>query len=102
MLSLRHWAVVGDVLNTSKPAFRIVQRLRDNGKTVTLVNPRSPQSNGQIVHKSLGEANVPLDAVNLVISPKTGLETVREVAKLGIKNVFIQPGAGIHFFTTIL
>jgi predicted CoA-binding protein len=34
-----------------------------------------------------------LDCVDLIISPKLGLKVVEEAHSLGIKHVFIQPGA---------
>lgn len=37
MLNKPVWAVVGDVLNQSKPAYNIVQKLRQHNKTVYLV-----------------------------------------------------------------
>jgi predicted CoA-binding protein len=42
---------------------------------------------------SLAECEQPIDVVDLVISPSIGPSIIDEMAVLGIRNVFIQPGA---------
>jgi predicted CoA-binding protein len=44
--------------------------------------------------KSLTETNGAIEVVDLVINPVKGLEVVEEMGKLGIKSLWIQPGAG--------
>ena len=89
---LRVWAVVGDVLNTMKPASSVVQRLQKSGRQVLLVNPRD--ETGQcFTDLATAAAEAPIDAVNLIINPKIGLGVVRDMKDLGIKHLFIQPGA---------
>lgn len=91
MLKQRNWAVVGDVLNQNKFAAIIKERLIKNNYRVFPVNPRSKSEE---VYKSLKEINGDIDVIDLCINPKTGLEIVREAHELGIKKIFIQPGAG--------
>ena len=43
MLRAKTWCVIGDVLNTSKAASRVVTHLERHGKTVYCVNP-SPKT----------------------------------------------------------
>ena len=42
---------------------------------------------------SLADIGEPVDVVDLVINPVKGVGVVEEMAKLGIKNLWIQPGA---------
>ncbi|MBB6217742.1 putative CoA-binding protein [Anaerosolibacter carboniphilus] len=90
MLNEKKWAVVGDVLNPSKFACIIKNRLIGNGYQVFPVNPRSQSPE---VYHSLGEIKEGIDVIDLCINPHTGLDIVKEAAALGIEKIFIQPGA---------
>lgn len=98
LLSKQTWAVIGDVLNTSKPSGQIVQRLHNHNKTVYLVNPRGAQkgsSSSDTVYASISEipdANR-IEVLDVVINPKVGVKAVEEAYTAGIKNFFLQPGA---------
>jgi len=58
---------------------------------VQLINPRD--QTGQCL-KSVAEYDGPLDVLNLCIRADTGLQLLEEAASKGVKQVFIQPGAG--------
>ncbi len=90
MLNEKKWAVVGDVLNPQKFAHIIKNRLSTNQYQVFQVNPRSQSPE---VYRSLGEIGEDIDVIDLCINPHTGLEIVKEAVALGIKKIFIQPGA---------
>ena len=90
MLEKPNWAVIGDVLNPAKPASQVVASLKGNGKTVHLINPRD--SSGQC-HAGLRDVGQPIDCVDLCINSVEGLKQMQQAAELGIKKVFIQPGA---------
>ena len=68
MLTKTNWAVVGDVMNKSKPASRVVQKLRDNGKNVYLINSRDPDN--CLASLSDVPKDVDIEVVNLIINPK--------------------------------
>ena len=91
MIAQSSWAVVGDVLHASKPARAVCERLEAAGKTVHRVNPRDRTGT---LPKSLMDVSAQIDVVDLIINPKEGLQVVEEAAALGIRRVFIQPGAG--------
>ena len=74
------WAVVGDVLNSSKPAASVVSALKDVGKTVHLVNPRDKTKK---CFASLSDIGQPIDVVNLCINSVTGLKIAEQAAALG-------------------
>lgn len=90
MLNFKKWAVIGDVLNEEKYAYKIVARLERNGYQVYKVNPRS---GSEKVYKSLREIKDKVDVIDLVIHPKVGLKMIEEAKEVGIDKVLIQPGA---------
>jgi uncharacterized protein len=92
-MNYKSWAVAGDVLNSSKYAYKILNSLKGAGYNTVGVNPRA---SSEEVYKSLIEAvnnagNV--EVLDLCINSKSGIEIVREAKELGIKYVLIQPGA---------
>ena len=116
MLRAKTWCVIGDVLNTSKAASRVVTHLERHGKTVYCVNPspktvrRGPGQGGRRLRGAAANASgvqaetdtlkrcisaVPaqIDVIDLIVNPVRGAEQLKEAAKLGIPNVLVQPGA---------
>ena len=99
MLEARNWVVGGDVLNGNKAASECVETLRKGGKRVHLVDPRSPAGSGTTgscpgTFTDIASVTGSVDAVNLCINPRLGIELVKQAKERGVKNVFVQPGAG--------
>lgn len=92
VLRQRSWAVVGDVLNPNKAASRIVARLESQGRPVALVNPRDKTGKCFPSLAAAVQAGA-VDAVDLVISPALGVGVVEDMWRLGIRYLFVQPGA---------
>ncbi len=90
LLNYKNWVVVGDVLNTSKYASRILGALKAENFNVVGVNPRDIT---ETIYKALKEVPYKIEVVDLCINPITGLKVVEEAAELGINKVLIQPGA---------
>ena len=90
MLAVQNWAVIGDVLRQDRPASAVFARLKAAGRTVHGVNPRDKTDT---LFKSIDAVGAPIDAINLIINSVVGLEQLQKAAELGVKNVFIQPGA---------
>jgi predicted CoA-binding protein len=85
--------VVGDVLNSSKVASRLGPRLARNGKEVWFVNPSSKTVVTDTLKRKLADVPATIEVVDLIINPAVGITIIEEMSALGIKNVFIQPGA---------
>ncbi|WP_160680339.1 CoA-binding protein [Clostridium sp. C8-1-8] len=85
-----NWVVVGDVENNDKYASKILAKFSDHGYNVSGVNPRSTVEYG---YKSIKEVPYEVEAIDLCINPKSGIEVIKEAKDLGIKHVLIQPGA---------
>lgn len=85
----KNWVVIGDVTNTSKYAYKILEKFKDKGHVVAGVHPKG----GEGIYKTLEEVPYKIDAIDLCINPKLGLEFMKEVKSMGISKVLIQPGA---------
>lgn len=90
MLEQATWAIVGSH-GRNPICDKLHAKLLRGNKRVFLVNPGVKQT-GE-VFDSLTTIGQPVDVVDLVINPVKGLAVVEEMSKLGIKNLFIQPGA---------
>jgi predicted CoA-binding protein len=93
MLSQKVWCVVGDVLNPEKVASRIGPKLLTCGKEVWYCNPSSKTVETDSLKTCLADIPASIDVINLIIHPIKGKEIVAEAAKLGVKSIWIQPGA---------
>lgn len=89
LIRLKNWVVIGDVTNESKYANKILNKFNDNEYNVVGVHPKG----GNRVYKLLKDVPYKIDAIDLCINPKLGLDYLKEAKELGIKNVLIQPGA---------
>jgi len=93
MLELKVWAVIGATDNEDKFGFKIFKLMKKAGYTVFPVNPGLEKVFGDKCYPSLSALPMKPDAVNFVVPPKVGERIVAECAALGIKNVWLQPGA---------
>jgi predicted CoA-binding protein len=93
MLNLKVWAVIGATDNKEKFGFKIFKILKDAGYKVYPVNPGVDSILGDKCYPTLSALPVKPDAVNFVVPPKVGEPIIAECVALGIKNVWLQPGA---------
>ena len=89
-LDYKNWAVAGDVLNTSKYAYKILDTLKSDGFNTVGVNP---SAENQGVYKSLSDIPYKVEVLDLCINPYKGIKIVQEAHKLSIDKILIQPGA---------
>ncbi|MBE6053591.1 MAG: CoA-binding protein [Clostridium sartagoforme] len=89
LIKVKNWVVIGDVSNESKYAYKILNKFKEKGYTVSGVHPKG----GEEIYKTLKEVPYNIDAIDLCINSKLGLEYMKEANELGIRNVLIQPGA---------
>lgn len=89
LIKINNWVVIGDVGNESKYAYKILNKFKEKGYIVSGVHPKG----GNEIYKSLKEVPYKINAIDLCINSKLGLEYLKEAKNLGIKNVLIQPGA---------
>ncbi len=93
MLNAETYAVVGASRDPAKYGFLVYKAVKAAGKTVWPVNPSAAEVDGDQCFPSLGDLpGVPEVAV-LIVPPGVSESVVSECARLGIKNIWMQPGA---------
>ena len=87
-------AVIGVSQDAEKYGYRIFRDLIKAGYPVIGVNPKGGFVLGRLIYKSLEELEPKPDLVITVTPPEVTEEIVEQCNKLGIKNVWMQPGSG--------
>ncbi|MCB2307457.1 CoA-binding protein [Clostridium estertheticum] len=91
LLNYKNWVVVGDVLNPSKYAYKILLSLKTDGFNVVGVNPSIENKS---VYNNLSDIPYNVEVLDLCINPYKGIKILNEAHTLKINKVLIQPGAG--------
>ena len=92
MLEKKVWAVVGASENPEKFGYKIYNRLKDRGYKVYPVNPNYETINGDKCYKDLSALPEKPEVIDMVVAPRHGMSTIEEAAKLGVRNIWLQPG----------
>ena len=93
MLACKIWAVVGANQDPQKYGNMIYRRLKDRGYRVYAVNPNYQTVDGDKCYENLASLPETPEVLDMVVSPKYGIAAIEEAAGLGIKNIWLQPGA---------
>jgi predicted CoA-binding protein len=86
-------AVVGATDNPAKYGYVIYRDLKKKGFTVFPVNPNRTTVDGDEVYASCDKIPQKPTIVNIVVPPWITLKVLKKCLDLGLKNVWIQPGA---------
>ncbi|MEE8331795.1 MAG: CoA-binding protein [Acidimicrobiia bacterium] len=86
-------AVVGATDNLSKYGGRIYRNLKAKGYRVFAVNLSRDTVDGDPAYHSLSDLDEAPSIVDIVVPPPVTLSVLRECEQLGLRNVWIQPGA---------
>ncbi|HEX3029774.1 MAG TPA: CoA-binding protein [Clostridia bacterium] len=92
MLEKKVWAVVGANDNPEKYGNMIYKKLKSRGYEVYPVNPGYESIEGEKCYSDLSTLPQKPDVIDMVVSPKRGSAIIEEAARLGIKNIWLQPG----------
>ena len=87
------WAVLGATTRTDKFGYKIFKHLVNKGYTVYPVNPNITSIDGVPCYPSLQDLPVVPTVVDFVVPEKVGLEALDSCKALGVKTVWLQPGA---------
>ena len=93
MLKLKTWAVVGATDNQEKFGYKIFKCMKAAGYEVYPVNPGIETVMGERCYPTLADLPICPEAVDLVVNRRVGVKVVEQCAELGIKNIWMQPGA---------
>lgn len=88
----QNFAVIGVTANQDKYGYKIYQRLKELGKAVYGVSPIYKEIEGTATFPNLKAINDKIDVAVLVVSPKFGIDYIKECKELGIKIIWLQPG----------
>ena len=86
-------AVVGAGDDPTKWGGRIYRNLKAKGFRVLAVNPGRKTVDGDPCYPSVAALPEDPTIVDFVVPPRVGLEVLRECLALGLKRVWLQPGA---------
>lgn len=86
-------AVVGAGDDPAKYGGRIYRNLKAKGFRVLAVNPGRDTVDGDPCYSSVADLPEPPTIVDFVVPPRVALEVLRQCLALGLKRVWLQPGA---------
>lgn len=92
MLEKKIWAVIGANNDPDKFGNKIYKKLKSEGYTVYPANPMYDNVEGDKCYPDLASLPEKPEVLDMVVSPKRGKSFIEEAAKLGIKNIWLQPG----------
>ncbi|MFH1328224.1 MAG: CoA-binding protein [Candidatus Bathyarchaeota archaeon] len=92
-LAKKIFAVVGASKNPEKYGHRIYKTLKEAGYSVYPVNPTANEILGDKCYPSLADLPEKPDVADLVVPPQIAMKAVEESEKLGIRYIWLQPGA---------
>ena len=71
---------------------RIYKKLKSRGYRVYPVNPGYEEVEGDKCYKDISSLPELPEVLDMVVSPKRGKAVIEEAARLGVKNIWLQPG----------
>jgi len=86
-------AVIGASANRQKFGNRALRAFQAQGYTVIPINPHEAQVEGLSVFKSVLDVPGPIDMATFYVPPAVGVRVIDEVARKGIGEVWLNPGA---------
>lgn len=87
-----NFAVIGVTNNPDKYGYKIYKCLKELGKNVFGVSPIYKDIEGEATYHNLSAINEPVDVAVFVVSPKFGVDYLKECQKLKIDKIWLQPG----------
>lgn len=87
------FAVIGASTNRAKYGNKVLRSYIQNGRRVYPVNPRAEEIEGLKAYPSLADLPEKVHGVSIITPPKITEQLVQEVIDLGIKHIWMQPGA---------
>ena len=92
-LAQKRIAVVGASRNREKFGNKIYRALKARGYEVYPINPAASQIEGDEAYPSLSALPLAMDGVITITPPEQTEKVAQECVRLGIKQVWMQPGS---------
>lgn len=93
MLAAQSFAVVGASRDPSKYGFLVYRSIKASGKTAYAVNPKAAEVDGDPCYPGLSDLPQRPEVAVMVVPPAVTEAAVAQCARLGIAQVWMQPGA---------
>ena len=92
-LAGKRFAVVGASQNREKYGNKVLRTCLQNKLEVVPINPMADEVEGLPTSPNLSSLPIPVDGISVITPPKITEHVVKEALDLGIKNIWLQPGA---------
>jgi uncharacterized protein len=86
-------AIVGATDNPAKYGAIIYRNLKQKGYRVVAVNPNRETVDGDPAYGTLADLPHRPDIIDMVVPPRRTLQVLEQAAVLGMRTVWVQPGA---------
>jgi predicted CoA-binding protein len=86
-------AVIGASSDRRKFGNRALRAFRQQGYTVIPINPNEQEVEGLKTYASVLDVPGPIDMASFYVQPEVGERVIDEVARKGIPEVWLNPGA---------
>jgi len=87
------FAVVGASANRAKYGNKVLRCYVQNGRSAIPINPSVSEVEGLQAKAWLRDVDGPIDGVSIITPPEVTEQVIEEIIELGIKHVWLQPGA---------
>jgi len=87
------FVVVGASTDRSKFGNQVLRAYLRYNRVVIPINPKEPEVEGLPAYTRLSEVSGPIHGISIVTPPKVTEGIIEQAGELGIKHVWIQPGA---------
>jgi len=87
------YAVVGASKNPQKYGYKVLKDLHEAGYRVIPINPKEKEIIGLKAIKNIIDVGLKIDVVVFVVPPNITEKVLKDVKKLNIKKVWLQPGS---------
>lgn len=86
------WAVIGVTQDKTKFGYKIFKRLKEVGKEVYGVSPKYSDVDGEKLYLNISDIPKIPEVAVFVVNPSIGIKELEKINKMGIKNIWLQPG----------
>jgi uncharacterized protein len=86
-------AVIGASSDRQKFGNKALRAFRDRGYRVVPINPKEPEVEGEKAYASILDVPGSVDMATFYVGPAVGLGILEDVAKKGVAEVWLNPGA---------
>ena len=86
-------AIIGASNDRRKFGNKALRAFRAHGDTVIPINPHEAVVEGERAYRSVLEYPGPIDEATFYVPPAVGVVAIEDVARKGIKTVWLNPGA---------